>query len=241
MQGQGYTFVSDLTAMNAAPLAAGTRLLGLFDFNDGDGAMQSAMSYELDRDPKREPSLADMTSKAIDILEANAKGYVLVVEAGRIDQALHVGNARRALVDAIAFDDAVKVALDKSNPSRTLIVVTGDHDSTMTLIGGGRRGSDVLGLHLNPVTGKPDVDENGSTYTSLVFGTGTNRPDKRTTLDTPTVVQKDYVQESAIKLPAGTNGGGDVILRAAGAGSSNFRGTIDNTRVFALIRKAADL
>jgi alkaline phosphatase len=241
LQTQGYAFVSDLTTMNAVPLAVGSKLIGLFDFNDSDGPALSAMSYDLDRDPKREPSLAEMTAKAIDILESNIKGYVLIVEAGRIDQALHAGNARRALVDTIAFDDAVKVALDKANLSRTLIIVVGDHDSTMTLIGGGRRGSDVLGLHLNPVTGKPDVDESVSTYTSLVFGTGSNRPDKRATLDTPTVVQKDYVQESVIKLPAGTNGGGDVILRAAGAGASNFHGTIDNTRVFALIRRVADL
>jgi alkaline phosphatase len=241
LQSQGYTFVSDLTTMNAAPFAAGSRLIGLFDFNDGDGTVQGAMSYDLDRDPKREPSLAEMTAKAIDVMSSNPNGFVLVVEAGRINQALHAGNARRALVDTIAFDDAVRVALDKADLSRTLVVVTGDHDSTMTLIGGGRRGSDVLGLHLNPVTGKPDVDESGSTYTSLVFGTGTNRPDKRAPLDTPSVVQKDYVQESAIKLPAGTNGGGDVILRASGAGSSNFHGTIDNTRVFALIRRVADL
>jgi len=241
MQAQGYTFASDLATMNAAPFAPGSRLLGLFDFNDADGTMQGPMSFDLDRDPKREPSLAEMTAKAMDVLAGNPNGYVLIVEAGRIVEALHAGNARRALVDTIAFDDAVHVALDKADLSHTLIVVTGDHDTTLTLIGGGRRGSDVLGLHLDPVTGKPDVDATGSTYTSLVFGTGPHRPDQRRTLDTPTVVQKDYVQESAIRLATGSNGGGDVLLRAAGAGSSTFHGTLDNTRVFALIRRAANL
>jgi alkaline phosphatase len=241
MQAQGYTFVGDLTALNAAPVVAGSRLLGLFDQNDADGTQQGALSYELDRDPKREPSLAEMTAKAMDVLGTNADGYVLVVEAGRIVQAVHAGNARRALVDTIAFDDAVRVALDKADIAHTLIVVTGDHDTTMTLIGGSRRGSDVLGLHLDPASGKPDVDASGSTYTSIVFGTGPNRPDQRKSLDTPTVVQKDYVQESVVKLASGTNGGGDVVLRAAGAGSSNFHGTLDNIKVFALIRKIADL
>jgi alkaline phosphatase len=237
MQTLGYTIATDLTTMNAAPISAGSRLIGLYDFNEADGAM----SFDADRDPKREPSLAEMTAKAIEVLSTNLNGYVLVVEAGRIDQALHAGNARRALVDTIAFDDAVKVALERADLSRTLVIVTGDHDSTLTLIGGGRRSSDVLGLHLNPVTGKPDLDASGSTYTSLVFGTGVNRPDKRVSLDTPTVVQKDYLQESVIKMASGTNGGGDVILRAAGAGTDSFHGTIENTRVFALIRKAADL
>ena len=199
------------------------------------------MSYDLDRDPKREPSLAAMTSKAIDILSTGANGYVLIVEAGRIVHALHAGSARRALVDTIAFDDAVKVALEKSDPTRTLVVVTGDHDATLTLIGGGARGSDVLGLHLDPVTGKPGLDAGGLPYTSLVFGTGPNRPDRRLPLDSPTVLHKDYLSESAVRLSAGSNGGGDVVLHASGAGSSNFRGTIDNTRVFTLIRRAANL
>lgn len=237
MQTLGYTFVTDLTAMNAAPITTGSRLVGLFDFAEDQGAM----SYELDRDPKREPSLSAMTSKAIDILSTNRNGYVLVVQGGRIDHALHAASARRALVDTIAFDDAVRTALDKVDLKKTLVVVTGDHDGTMTLIGGGRRGSDVLGLHLNALTGKPDVDANGAPYTSLVFGTGPNRPDRRAPLDSPTVLQKDYVQESAIRIASGTNGGADVLLRAHGAGSSVFHGTIDNTRVFALIRRAADL
>ncbi len=237
LQTLGYTFVSDLTSMNAAPLEAGSRLIGLYDFAEDQGAM----SYELDRDPKREPSLAAMTAKAIDVLSTNRNGYVLIVQGARIDHALHANNARRALTDTIAFDEAIKAALDKVDLAKTLVIVTGDHDSTMTLIGGGLRGSDVLGLHMNPVTGKPDVDAGGLPYTSLVFGTGPNRPDKRVPLDSPTVLQKDYVQESAIRVNAGTNGGSDVVLRASGAGASAFKGTMENTRVFALIQKAADL
>ena len=237
LQGQGYTFVQDLTALNAAPIAEGSRLIGLFDFAEEQGAM----SYDLDRDPKREPALAAMTSKAIDVLSTNRNGFVLVVQGARIEQAAQAGSGRRALVDAIAFDDAVKVALEKADLTKTLIVVTGDHDTTLTLIGGARRGSEVLGLHLNAVTGKPDVDATGSPYTSLVFGTGPVRSDRRAPLDAPTALQKDYQQEAAVRLPVGSNGGGDVILRAAGAGAGAFRGTLDNTRVFALIRRAADL
>lgn len=235
LQTQGYTFVTDLTAMNAAPFSPGSRLIGLFDFAEDRGRM----SYELDRDPKREPSLAQMTAKALDVLSQHPKGYILVVEGGGIDRALHGNHARRALVDTIAFDDAVKIALEKADLNRTLIVVASDHDHTMTLIGGSRRGSDVLGPHLNPETGKPSVDADGNSYTALVFGNGSSRPDKRAPLDTPTVIGKDYQQEAAIKLGSETNGGGDVMLYAAGVGASNFRGTIDNTRVFALIRKAA--
>ena len=239
LRAQGYTFITDLTSMNAAPFAQGSRLIGLFDFAESEAQLQGHMSYDLDRDPNREPSLTQMTAKAMDVLSKNPKGYFLVVEGGRIDHALHANQAKRALIDTIAFDDAVRIALEKADLSRTLIVVTSDHDHTMTLIGGSRRGSDVLGLHLNPVTGKPSVDAGGNSYTALVFGTGSNRPDKRAPLDTPTVISKDYQQEAAIKLANETNGGGDVMLYAAGAGASNFRGTIENIRVFTLIRNAA--
>lgn len=58
------------------------------------------------------PSLANMTGKAIEILSKNAKGFLLVVEGGLIDQAHHRGHARRALSETAAMDDAVKVAID---------------------------------------------------------------------------------------------------------------------------------
>lgn len=58
------------------------------------------------------PSLANMTSKAIEILSKNRKGFLLVVEGGLIDQAHHRGHARRALSETAAMDDAVRVAID---------------------------------------------------------------------------------------------------------------------------------
>lgn len=241
LQAQNYAFVSDLTSLNAAQVAAGSRLVGLFDFADGDGPWQGGgMSHDLDRDPNREPSLAQMTTKAIDVLSKNTTGYFLIVEGGRIDQALRAGSARRGLVDTIAFDDAVRAAVDKVDLSQTLIVVTADHDSTMGMVGAGRRGSDPLGLSLDPVSGKPRVDADGNAYTTLMYGTGPNRPDRRTALDTPTVMQKDYLQESVVKLAGGSGGGGDVMVWATGMGAIGFRGVIDNTRIFSIVRNASD-
>ena len=238
LQGKGYTFVNDLTSMNVAPTAAGARIIGLFDFAESQGHM----SYDLDRDPAREPSLAQMTAKAIDLLSNNPNGYFLMVEGGRIDHALHGTNARRALVDTIAFDDAIKVAIDKADLTNTLIVVTADHDHTIAFNGYGKRGTDILGLNINYATGKPSTDANNNTYTTLVFGNGSNRPNARTPLDAATVTGKDYLQEVAIRRGSPgseTHGGGDVMLFAAGAGAPIFKGTIDNTKVFTLVRTAA--
>ena len=84
------------------------------------------MQYEHERKADRagEPSLADMTRAAITRLRNNPKGYVLLVEGGRIDHAHHKGNAHRALVDTIALSDAVKVADTMTSAEDTLILVT---------------------------------------------------------------------------------------------------------------------
>ncbi len=243
LQAKGYSFANDLSTLNAVPTAAGTKLIALFDH----AIAQGHMSYELDRDPAKEPSLAQMTAKSIDILAKNPKGFFLMVEGGRIDHALHGTNAARALADTIAFDDAIKAAIDKVKAfdptlANTLIVVTADHDHTMSFNGYGKRGTDPLGLNINYVTGAPNTDVNGNSYTTLVFGNGANRPATRSALDAATVTGKDYLQEVAVRRGSAgseTHGGGDVMLFAGGAASKTFKGTIDNTKVFGLVKTAA--
>lgn len=72
----------------------------------------SHMHFNADRDPELEPSLAEMTETAIRVLRRNNKnGFLLVVEAGKIDLAHHYNNAFRALDDVLALDEAVDVAV----------------------------------------------------------------------------------------------------------------------------------
>ena len=243
MKAKGYSFVTDLLSLNAAPVAAGTKMLGLYDF----AVSQGHMSYNLDRDASKEPSLAQMTVKSLEILSKNTNGFFLMVEGGRIDHALHETNAARALDETIAFDDAIKAAIDKVKTfdptlANTLIVVTADHDHTMAFNGYGKRGDSPLGLSNSFIDGTPNKDKNGVPYTTLVFGGGSNRPDTRSVLTTPGVTDINYLQEVAVRRGgkgSETHGGGDVIMMSAGAGSTNFKGTLDNTKVFGLVKAAA--
>ncbi len=249
MQAKGYSYANTRTSLAAIDAKTTPKLLGLF--NPG------LMEYELDRVKKviDEPSLTEMTLKAIDVLGQNSAGFFLMVEGGRIDHALHNNNAKRVMEDTIAFDDAIKAALDemkRRDPElkNTLIVVTADHDHTMTFNGYGKRGSNILGTVKNFRDGKEMLDADGKNYTTLVFGNGSNRPAVRSTLvedsaDITQVLHDDYRQESAIQTGlAGnypeTHAGGDVMLFATGAGaaSKTFKGTIDNTKVFSLITTA---
>lgn len=237
LQAQGYRYASDLVSLNAAPTAAGSKIIGLFD----QAFAQGHMSYNLDRNPATEPSLTQMTLKAVDVLSKNPNGYFLMVEGGRIDHALHGTNAKRALVDTIAFDDAVKAVLAKVDLNNTLVIVTADHDHTMAFNGYPKKGNPMLDILRSYTDGQPAKDATGKTYTTLVFGQSPNRPTTRSDVDSATALSNDYLQEGVVKaacIGCETHGGGDVRLHAAGAAAKTFKGTMDNTQVFSLIKTA---
>ena len=247
MQTAGYQYVTTSAELSAAP-ASTAKLLGLFTSSD--------MNYELDR-PASEPSLSEMTGKAIDILSTRDKGFFLMVEGGRIDHALHASNAKRALTDGIAFDNAIKLALEKMEAvdpglKNTLVVVTADHDHTLVINGYAERTDKTTDTHAGilglvksyangPSKGQPLTDVDGNPYTILAFGNGPNRPTTRVALDETTTSGHDYLQEAVIQLDSETHGGGDVFLGAKGLGAEHFHGVIDNTDVFGLIKQAINL
>lgn len=73
---------------------------------------KSHMQFNADRNKEIEPSLAEMTQSAIDILKRNnPRGFLLIVEGGKIDIAHHYNNAYRALDDTLQLDEAIEVAL----------------------------------------------------------------------------------------------------------------------------------
>lgn len=234
MKAKGYSYVT--TQSELAKVTSG-KVLGLF-------SSKSHLDYELDRVAKgaanSQPSLSEMTAKAIDLLSKNSQGYFLMVEGGRIDHALHGTNAKRSLTDAVALDEAVKTALGKVDLNNTLIVVTADHDHTMTINGYSAKGNPVLDLVKNG-DGSTQNDVDGKPFTTLVFGNGPNRPDVRPVLTSDQVMANDYLQETGVKLTSETHGGGDVMLFADGAGSNRFKGTLDNTKVFGKLREALGL
>ena len=257
MKAKGYSFANDLATTKAAPTSAGSKLLALFDFAVSEGHM----SYELDRDPAKEPSLSEMTTKAMDILASNKKGYFLMVEGGRIDHALHSTNAARALAEAKAFDDAVKAAIAKAKLTdpdlkNTLIVVTADHDHTMVMNGysaltGKTTAANpgILGLmrdYTAPTT--PALDADGSPFTNLLFGNGENRVNSNRagllgSMTDLVVSDKNYRQEAAVQTAIGseTHGGADVFLGAVGMKADTFFGVLDNTAIFGLVKSAMGL
>lgn len=108
--------------------AQGNKLLGLFAYsgmNDGIAYSQSKT------DPKRtQPSLKEMTEKAINVLEKNNDGFFLMVEGGQIDWAGHSNDAGTMLHEMIKFDEAVNSVYQwAQGRDDTLIIVTADHET----------------------------------------------------------------------------------------------------------------
>jgi alkaline phosphatase len=210
-----------------------------------------------------EPSLTEMTEKAIDVLSNNKNGFFLMVEGGRIDHALHDTNAKRALQDSVAFDNAIAAAITKMKTidpelKNTLIVVTADHDHTLVLNGYAQRTgkttdnqAGVLGLVKNysgATAGEASVDADGMPYSIIGFGNGSNRVDgTRNTvaaLTDESVSADDYRQEVVVEVGtpgSETHGGTDVFLGAMGMGADDFHGVIENTAVFGKVKTIAGL
>ncbi|MBM4264292.1 MAG: alkaline phosphatase [Deltaproteobacteria bacterium] len=116
----GYRVARSRDELTAIEATSTTKVLGLFT--------PSYMSFEIDRDAKREPSLAEMTAKSLEILGRNPNGFFLMVEAGLIDVAAHAWDGATLVREVIALDAAVKVAFDYAQRRNdTLVLVTADH------------------------------------------------------------------------------------------------------------------
>jgi alkaline phosphatase len=249
LRAQDYAHVQNLSELDMPQAARSKRLVGLFAPRD--------MAGDTARDVSKQPNMSQLTSEAIERLARDGKGFVLVVASGLIDRAAHQSDARMVLEEVTALDKALRTAVDsmqRRDPGlkNTLIVATASHDSTLVMNGysiitGKTTATEpgVLGLLRSYSNGKIYKDNDGAPFTIIGFGNGPNRVDGKrpATLDAATVAAPHYQYESVIRMApdATTHGGTDVYLGAIGAGAERFRGTLDNTEVFNLIKAAAGL
>ena len=228
---RGHIYAANHRAMKDSP--SGQALLGLFK--------KSHMSYEADREGTEEPSLAEMTAFTIDRLSGNDSGYVMMVEAGRVDHAHHGTNAFRAMRDMQALNEAVKTAKAKTGED-TLIIVTADHSHVFVMQGYPKRGNPILGLVDNRGRDLPDdapkyaPAKDGKPYTTLGYYNGPNVRTEDSPALTDNLVQgPDYRQQTAIPLGSETHAGEDVPLYARGPGAARFGGVMEQDEIGKII------
>ncbi len=149
-QTAGWTYAEDKTAMYAAGIP--NKLLGLFSFSNMNVALdkidgrRGASTIVDDYGFTDQPMLDEMTTKALEVLDANSghSGFVLMVEAASIDKQAHNMDTERMILDTIEFDRAIKVAKDyaTAHPD-TLVLVTADHECAGAAIIGASKVSDA--------------------------------------------------------------------------------------------------
>ncbi|XP_068147804.1 membrane-bound alkaline phosphatase [Drosophila tropicalis] len=206
-----------LLSVNASKI---TSLIGTF----GSGTM----NFHMDADPTQEPTLTELTTKAIEVLSKNEKGFFVFIEAGLIDYGNHFNNPSRSLDETNELSKAVEAALGLVNLNETLIVVTSDHAHPLSISGYPGRGSPILGL--NP----HDTDVNGVKYATLNYAVGTNQyldeTGERIDL-TELIDEADFIHPSYIHGTIGVHAGDDVGVFAIGPQSHLFTGVMQQSSI----------
>lgn len=215
-----YTLARTAAELAAVPAWRSPRLLGLFAadalrFRDETGAATDAA----------QPTLAEMTRRAIEILQRENRGYLLVVDAGLIARAAEGNRGERALQELIELDRALGVALQYAGGgNKTLIVVAGTVSTGGMALNGyplrQDRGVALLGTN---VYGLPSLTwstgPNGNPPSTAAVGEGKATP-----------------EPAAFPAPVAANTADETLAAGFGPGSEKLRGFLDNTAVFELIR-----
>ncbi|KAJ8731165.1 hypothetical protein PYW07_004329 [Mythimna separata] len=174
-----------------------------------------------------DPTLSEMTQKAIQLLKKKKNGFFLFVEGGRIDTAHHETKARKALDETAEFAKAVEAALRMVDLQETLVVVTSDHSHTMTYSGYSKRGTDILG-----VTNKNNASDH-IPYTTLSYANGPGykvldaHHKRYNVANDDSFTHLNYTYPSLVPMPRETHGGEDVAVFAKGPWAHLFTGNYE--------------
>ncbi len=125
LRDRGYAYVTDRESLLAAKPG---KLWGAF--------APAAMERDLDRDPRVEPSLTEMTLKALGSLNRNPKGFFLMVEGSQIDWGGHANDPIGTATEILAFDQAAQAVLDFARrDGDTAVLIAADHSTGGMCIG----------------------------------------------------------------------------------------------------------
>ncbi|MGX4676051.1 alkaline phosphatase [SAR92 clade bacterium H246] len=245
-------YVDDQEGFDALQPDAVKQVFALFN--------ESHMLYEADRgnDIAGEPSLTEMTTKAIDILDSNQQGFFLMVESGRIDHGHHANSAYNALTDTIEFSRAVQAAVDNTDSSETLIIVTADHGHVFTIAGYPKRGNPILGKVIKIDADSPALAHDGMPYSTLGYASGPGfhdfgnetNADKvyyskvhkgRADLTEVDTQASGFHQEALVPMGWETHSGEDVAIYATGPGAHLVSGTHEQSAIFHIMNFAGNL
>ena len=197
------------------------RLLGLFAANDLPFTDEVAARTD-------QPSLADMVRRAIELLQVNRHGYVLVVNAHLMASAAWQNLGERTLRETAELDRAVQISREYAGRN-SAIIVCGD-----AAIGG----MNVNGYPFRYDTGVAILGLNSAGQPWVTWATGPNGGKTGANVESSSVRDLSALEPAAVQAASALNSLEDPIANATGLRMEKLRGTINNTQIFEIIRDA---
>lgn len=223
---EGYDLVRTRAELEGMPRWRRPKLLGIF------APAELAFADEL-QSRSDQPSLPDMVRRAIELLQFNPGGYLLVVDAGLIRKAALQNAGERTLLETLELDRAVSVALKYAGGKSTIVVCGDVSVGGLSLNGFPFRqdsGVAVLGVNstgdpwLTWATGPNGVKTYGAAKVEARLTDGEGAP-----LATP-------AEPGAVFAESALPSAGDMVAFGHGLGADAIHGTLESTAIFELIR-----
>jgi alkaline phosphatase len=227
MRRNGYEIVRTNAELETIPQWRRPKLIGLFS----EGEM--AYSHELAAGSEQ-PALADMTRRAIQLLQWNTGGYLLIVDAGLMSTAARENRGERTLAETVQLDRAVAAARS----------YMGEHSTILVAGNLGIGGLSLNGFPFRRDSGMALLGVNSSGEPALTWATGPNGNAARSAAaannDPPPPPAEGpaspaLLEPAAAYAPAARNTVDDVLAAGSGPGSDALRGCQDNTVIFKII------
>lgn len=203
----GYDVIRNKGELSNTPAWRAPRLLGFF--SEGNLAFADEVAQAA-----AQPSLSEMVAKAVQLLQFNRRGYLLVVDAGLIEKAASQNEGERMLREFLQLDQAVATALDYAGKN-SLIIVAG-----RSMVGGLR----MNGYPFRNDKGVAVIGLNAQGVPSLTWSTGPGSGE-----GTPPS------EPAASQQPVAVGVAEDALAVAVGPGTEHWPSFMDNTDVFRLI------
>ena len=228
MRRNGFEIVRTKAELEGIPRWRRPQLLGLF--SDGEMAFGNEIAAG-----SEQPTLADMTRRAIELLQWNTGGYLLIVDAALMRTAARENHGERTLAETVELDQAIAVARSYTGENST-ILVTGNL---------GIGGFSLNGFPFRQDSGVALLGINSSGEPTLTWATGPNGVDTRGALpgsdpEGPTPPADGPAsprgqEPAAAYAPEARNTVDDVFAAGRGPGTEALHGFLDNTVVFKII------
>lgn len=216
------TIVRNKAELENAPAFHTSPVVGIFS--------PAEMPYSNHIESAQQPSLSDMVRRAIEFLQLDPNGYLLIVDNELSTRAEEKNDAEHVLTETLDLDHSIAMTL-RYTGEKSLLVAAGKHGiGGMTLNGFPLRSDHGVALLGINAFGNPSISwasgPNGPKSPSVSGTDGASAP-QPATQNAP----------AAFYAPSALNCAGDVIAVGTGPGSERLKGFMDNTAIYRIIKE----